>query len=174
MSVPVPAAVLVPVFRDEEGLRVVLVARGDLGIHGGQVGLPGGKPEPGDATLLDTALRETEEEIGLPRRAIEVLSELEPMETRSTGFRVHPFLARVEVPDRWRLAAGEITAVLTPLATSLADPAAREETVLSFPARPGPQRVPGVSLDGGHTLWGLTLRVLDAVLPRLLAGEWAL
>jgi 8-oxo-dGTP pyrophosphatase MutT (NUDIX family) len=173
LTVPVPAAVLVPVFRDEEGLRIVLVARGELGIHGGQVGLPGGKPEPGDATLLETALRETEEEIGLLRSAIDILSELEPMETRSTGFRVHPFLARVVVPERWQLAAGEITTVLTPLAASLADPAARHEAVFSFPTRPEPHRAPGIALDGGHTLWGLTLRVLDAVLPRLLAGEWA-
>lgn len=169
---PVPAAVLVPVFRDADGLRLVLVARGPAGVHGGQVGLPGGKPEPGDATLLDTALRETEEEIGLARSAIDVLAELEPMDTRATGFRVHPFLARVTVPERWTLASGEIAAVLTPSAQALADPTARGERLLSFPVWPEPRLVDGIALDGGHVLWGLTLRLLDALVPRLLADEW--
>ena len=56
------AAVLVPVFRDaDEELRVAIVIRADDGgLHGGQLGLPGGKPEPGDADLLATALREAE------------------------------------------------------------------------------------------------------------------
>ena len=59
------AAVLLPVFRDAEGeLRVVLVVRADDGgQHGGQLGLPGGQPEPDDADLLATALREAEEEV---------------------------------------------------------------------------------------------------------------
>ncbi|MDH4177689.1 MAG: NUDIX domain-containing protein, partial [Thermoleophilia bacterium] len=70
------AAVLVPVFRDEEGeLRLLLVARvDDGGLHGGQLGLPGGRPEPGDADLRATALREAEEEIGLEPESVTVLA----------------------------------------------------------------------------------------------------
>jgi len=62
------AAVIVPVLRDDDGeLRVLLVVRvDDRGLHGGQLGLPGGRPEAGDADLLATALREAQEEIGLP------------------------------------------------------------------------------------------------------------
>ena len=68
------AAVLVPFFRrDGEDLCFVLVRRGERGIHGGQLGFPGGKPDPEDDSMLDTALRETEEEIGLPSPAIEVI-----------------------------------------------------------------------------------------------------
>src|SRR6266536_2071405 len=105
---PTPAAVLVPVFRDDaDELRLVLVVRGPLGLHGRQLGLPGGKHEPRDASLLDTALRETEEEIGLPRGDIEIVAELEPIDTRTTGFRVHPYLAQIHPPPRWRLAPGE-------------------------------------------------------------------
>jgi 8-oxo-dGTP pyrophosphatase MutT (NUDIX family) len=171
-ALPIPSAVLVPLFRDaQEELRLVLVARGPAGVHGGQVSLPGGKKEPADASLLETALRETEEEIGLGRSQVEVLAELAPVDARTTGFRVHPFLARVRAPERWSLAAGEITRVLTPPVRTLADPAARSEAVLSFPSWPEPQRVECIPLDG-HVLWGLTLRLLDAVLPRLLAGEW--
>jgi 8-oxo-dGTP pyrophosphatase MutT (NUDIX family) len=156
MAERAPAAVLVPLFRDAAGeLRLVLVVRGERGRHGGQVGLPGGKPEPGDASLLETALREAEEEIGLARDAVEVLAELDPIDSRTTGYRVHPFLASVRAPGRWLLAEGEISGVLTPLVRDVVDRAT--------PA--------GVTLESGQLLWGLTLRILDVALPRVLAGE---
>jgi 8-oxo-dGTP pyrophosphatase MutT (NUDIX family) len=169
------AAVLVPVFRDGSGeLRVVLVVRGDQGVHGGQLGLPGGQSEPDDASPLETALREAEEEIGLSRGEVEVLASLGPVDTRTTHFRVHPFLARIRPPNRWRVAAGEITGVVVPLVRALGDPAARREQALSSPAWPEERLVECVPVEGGHLLWGLTLRLLDPVLPRLLAGEWAI
>jgi 8-oxo-dGTP pyrophosphatase MutT (NUDIX family) len=167
--------VLVPVFRDGEGeLRVLLVQRGMHGIHGGQLGLPGGKQEPEDDSLLETALRETQEEIGLARDRIEIVASLPPLDTLTTGFRVHPYLARIWPPRRWRLAAGEITALITPAVRTLADPAVRQERELSFPSWPASLRVDCVLLDEGQILWGLTLRLLDSLVPRLLAGEWGL
>lgn len=170
-----PSAVLVPVFRDDtDELRLVLVMRGALGVHGGHLGLPGGKREPGDASLLETALRETEEEIGLARSDVEIVAELAPVNTRTTGFRVHPYLARIRPPARWHLAPGEITGVVTPPVRALTDPTARRERLLSFPSWPDPRHVDSLALDDSHVLWGLTLRLLDAVVPRLLAGEWTL
>ena len=76
------AAVLVPVFRDADGeLRVAIVVRADDGgLHGGQLGLPGGKPEPADADLLATALREAEEEVGLAPDDVDVIATLPPFE----------------------------------------------------------------------------------------------
>jgi 8-oxo-dGTP pyrophosphatase MutT (NUDIX family) len=57
-----PAAVLVPVYRADDGeLRLVIVRRGDQGPHGGQLAFPGGKCEPGDGDALATALRDTHE-----------------------------------------------------------------------------------------------------------------
>lgn len=171
-TLPRAAAVVVPVYRDERGeLRVVLVVRGAYGVHGGQLALPGGKPEPADRGLRDTALRETEEEIGLPYGDIDVIAALDPVDTRTTGWRVHPFLARVPAGARWRPRPGEIAAVVTPLARTLADPARRRTEMLSFPTWPQPRAAECVDVDG-HLLWGLTLRLLDTVLPRLLAGEW--
>ena len=86
-----------PVFRDAAGdLRLVLLVRTDNGgVHGGQLGLPGGKSEPHDDDLLATALREAEEEIGLSAEQVEVLGELDPVLSGPSRFRVHPFLARV-------------------------------------------------------------------------------
>jgi 8-oxo-dGTP pyrophosphatase MutT (NUDIX family) len=157
MDEHVPAAVLVPLFRDAAGeLRLVLVVRGEGGRHGGQLGLPGGKREPADASLLDTALREAEEEVGLGADDVDVLAEFEPIDSRVTGYRVHPFLATVRAPERWRLAHGEIAGVVTPRVRDVSD---RTDEA-------------GVTLDEGRLLWGLTLRVLDAVLPRVVAGEW--
>ena len=171
----VEAAVLVPVLRDGNGeLRLVLVARGPLGIHGGQIGLPGGKRESGDASLLETALREAEEEIGLGRDELDVLAELDSVDTRTTGFRVHPFLARVRVPAVWSPVSEEITAVLTPSVRALADPLARSEELLSFPGWPEPRLIERIALGDGHALWGLTLRLLDSLLPRLLSREWTI
>jgi 8-oxo-dGTP pyrophosphatase MutT (NUDIX family) len=174
-SSPAPAAVLVPVFRDAAAeLRLVLVVRGAHGVHGGQVALPGGKPEPQDRSLLDTALREAEEEIGLARSEVEVVAELEPVHTRATGFRVQPFLARVHGRRSWRVSAGEIDAVVTPRVSVFADAAARYWAELSFPQWREPRQVEVVGLEDGVVVWGLTLRLLDVLVPRLLAGEWAI
>lgn len=165
------AAVLLPLFRDPAGaLRLVLVVRGDRGRHGGQLGLPGGKPEPGDATLLETALRETEEEIGLDPAAVEVLGALAPVVTRTTGYRVFGFLGRIPHGIEWSLRPGEIVGLLTPAVAELADPAARRP--LPFRSASTPHMiVEGIELDG-HVLWGMTLRMLDLTLPRIVAGEW--
>jgi 8-oxo-dGTP pyrophosphatase MutT (NUDIX family) len=170
-----PSAVLVPVFRDREAeLRLVLVVRGRQGLHGGQLGLPGGAAEAHDRSLLDTALREAEEEIGLRRRDVEILAALDPIDSHTTGFRVHPFLARVPPQPEWQGASGEITGVVTPTVRALSDPARRREQWMSFPTWPEDRIVAGVEVTGGHLLWGLTLRILDPVLPRLLAGEWSI
>jgi 8-oxo-dGTP pyrophosphatase MutT (NUDIX family) len=167
------AAVLVPVFRDaDRELRIAIVIRADDGgLHGGQLGLPGGKPEPGDADLLATALREAEEEVGLAPDAVAVLAALAPFDTRETGWRVHPFLGRIPRDTTWRLQETEVVGILTPSARALADPAAR--ATLPFTSRrfSEPLLVDGIDVDG-HVLWGMTLRLLDEVLPRLLAGEW--
>lgn len=167
------AAVLLPVFRDAEGeLRIVLVVRADDGgQHGGQLGLPGGKPEPGDPDLVATALREAEEEVGLAPEAVEVVAALEPLATQATGWLVHPFLGRVPPDTRWRLQETEIVGILTPAARTLADPASRATLPFSSLRYPEPLLVDGIDVDG-HVLWGMTLRLLDDVLPRLLRGAW--
>jgi 8-oxo-dGTP pyrophosphatase MutT (NUDIX family) len=167
------SAVLAPVFRDAKGeLRVLLVKRGTRGIYGGQLGFPGGKREPEDDSLLATALREAEEEVGLSRYEVEILTALEPLDTMTSGFRVHAYLASITPPRRWRLAAGEIKGVITPAVRTLADPAVRQERELSFATWAASRRVNCVVLDEDQLLWGVTLRLLEPLLPRLLGGEW--
>jgi 8-oxo-dGTP pyrophosphatase MutT (NUDIX family) len=165
-------AVLIPVYAQQGRMRIVLVERGAGGVHGGQVSLPGGKWEPGDASLFDTALREAEEEIGLHPSAARLLAALDPVDARTSGFRVHPYLVRV--PDEFDYVprAGEIARVITAEARWFVDPARRGRRSLAFPTWPEPRWTDCVALDGPLVVWGLTLRILDAAVPRLLAGEW--
>ncbi len=168
------AAVLVPLFRDSAGaLRMVLVRRAAGGRHGGQLAFPGGTREAGDVTAREAALREAEEEIGLPRSAVEVLAELTVVETRTSGYRIVPFLARIRRPPRWTPAPAEVAEVLEVEVEALRRPEARGESIETFPTWPGPQRVSFIRV-GEHRLWGATLRIVDPLLGRLAAGEWGL
>lgn len=92
---PAAASVLVPLVMRDEGLNVLLTRRTDhLRSHAGQISFPGGRAEAHDADAVATALRETEEEIGLPRSHVEVIGEL-PSYTTVTSFVVTPVVALV-------------------------------------------------------------------------------
>ena len=169
---PRVAAVLVPVYRDEAGrLRIVLIVRSDRGLHGGQLGLPGGKADGDDDGLLATALREAEEEIGLSPTEVEVLAELDSVRSGPSNFEVHSFLARIPADVAWRPNADEVDEVLTPAVDELWDPASRRELLFKSSHWPEGRLVDGIPI-GDRVLWGMTLRLLDDVVPRLLAGEW--
>ena len=89
-----PAGVLLPVrFRPTPHV-VAMVRPRTMKEHAGEVGFPGGKCEPGE-TLLVTALRETEEELGLPREKVTPLGELQPVSVITGRFVLHPFVGLV-------------------------------------------------------------------------------
>jgi 8-oxo-dGTP pyrophosphatase MutT (NUDIX family) len=164
--------VLVPVFRDDEGrLRLVLIVRTDRGLHGGQLAVPGGNVDETDATLLATALREAEEEIGLSPAEVDVIAELASVRSGPTQFEVHAFLGRIPPDVEWRPNADEVVEVLTPAVDELWDPEIRRELLFTSARWPEGLLVDGIPV-GDRVLWGMTLRLLDDVVPRLLAGEW--
>jgi len=166
------AAVLVPVFRDSaDVLRLVVVRRSERGVHGGHLAFPGGNHEPADLSLLDTALREAEEEIGLPRELVEVVAALPLVETRTSGYRIAPFLARITRPEAWRVAEAEISEIFELCVDALALPESRTETVEQLAGRPEPGRIEFYRV-GAYRLWGASYRILHPLLPRLLGGEW--
>ena len=93
-----PAAVLVPLVMRPEGLAVLLTQRTQhLGAHAGQISFPGGRVEASDADSIDAALRETEEEVGLPRDYVEIVGRLDTYIT-STGFEITPVVGLVRAP----------------------------------------------------------------------------
>ena len=92
---PTAAAVLIALVMRADGLQVLLTQRtAHLREHAGQISFPGGRSEPEDADAVATALRETEEEIGLMRQHIEVIGQL-PVYTTVTSFVVTPVVALV-------------------------------------------------------------------------------
>lgn len=145
---------------------LVLTARSTgLAHHAGQISMPGGGREPGDASPADTALREMEEEIGLRRAGVETLGQLVPRTVGVSRNRVVPIVG-VWSGDEPICAAdtGEVAAVLRWPLAELADPAHR--VTARHPGRPTSS--PAWQM-GDWFLWGFTAWVVDALLQ---AGGW--
>ena len=148
-----------------DGPRLLLIERApDLRAHAGQIAFPGGKHEAGDATLVDTARREAEEEVGLPRDAVRVLGSLDPVPT-PTGFLIVPFVGIVVTPWMPRATSPEVRRILTPSCTRLADPEIHRVT--------GRVTWRGEQYDmheyaiGTPKLWGATARMVWDLLRRM-------
>jgi len=145
------------------GLEVVFtVRRGDLPRHAGEISFPGGRREPADATLAETALREAEEEIGLERAHVELLGELSRVSTFATNYVIHPFVGAVAGELTWQPSHREVDAVLE---LSL-------DTLRSSKTRTRLERR-GISFEtdayivGEHVIWGATARILRELLERV-------
>jgi 8-oxo-dGTP pyrophosphatase MutT (NUDIX family) len=156
------AAVLIPLYWDERGPVAVFTERSaDLRKHAGEISFPGGRRDPGE-DLLDTALREAEEEIGLPTGDVRVLGSLPPLATFVSGFTIYPYVGVISAGVAWVLAESEVAQVLE---FSLADLRAghRHERLL----RKGvPVRTDTYTVDG-QLIWGATARILHGLLRRI-------
>jgi len=152
-----PAAVLVPLMDRPEGLAVLLTQRtAHLAHHAGQISFPGGHIEPDDGGPLETALRETEEEVGLDRRHVSVIGHLDTYVTR-TGFVVMPVVGIVEPPFDVSPDPHEVAEVFeVPLAFFL-DPANHHRHSAEFN---GVVRHFHAMPYGRHYVWGATADML--------------
>lgn len=147
------AAVLV-LLHDVDGVpHVVLTRRADhLSHHPGQVSLPGGRYEPSDAGLANTALRETWEEIGVPVEAVRLVRQLGQVHTQVSGFLVTPFVGVATEPIVPVIADGEIARIMqVPVADILTAHALLPEHPTIATLR--------YALDG-EDVWGATARIL--------------
>jgi 8-oxo-dGTP pyrophosphatase MutT (NUDIX family) len=160
----VDSAVLAPLYRDPRGaLRVVFIRRSAHGLHGGQIAFPGGRREPEDPDLLSTALREAEEEIGLAPSAVEIVASLPVIETVATGFRVAPFLGRLNgPPPTWRRQETEIDEILEIPVEDLTHPEAHGVEHWQLPDWDEPREVPFYRI-GPYKLWGATYRIFGSI-----------
>jgi 8-oxo-dGTP pyrophosphatase MutT (NUDIX family) len=157
--------VLVPLFlapKSGEPHVVLTKRRADLRRHAGEISFPGGRRDPEDASLGDTALREAEEEIGLPRAEVTLLGELPPTSTFATNYLIHPFVGEIAAGRRFKLSPREVDAVLELPLTALAQSRTRtrlERRGISFETE-------AYILDE-HLIWGATARILENLLQRL-------
>jgi 8-oxo-dGTP pyrophosphatase MutT (NUDIX family) len=164
----VKAAVLVPIV-EREGPALVFTKRTDnVGSHRGQISFPGGRVDPSDAGFLEAALRETEEEIGLPRSSVEPLGALDDTETVATQFIITPWVGLVRGAVAWKPDGHEIERVIEVPFARLVDPAALR---VEHRERGGAMREMYFwDLEGGDVIWGATARILKHYLDVLAAG----
>ena len=136
--------------------------RADLRRHAGEISFPGGRRDAADADLSETALREAEEEIGLPRSEVSVLRELPPTSTFVTNYLIYPFVGLIPAGIAWQASPREVDAVLElPLDELRAGRTRRrlERRGISFET--------DAYVVGEHLIWGATARILENLLERL-------
>ena len=157
------AAVLIPLFHADGRLVAVLTERrADLRRHAGEISFPGGRQDEPDEDLRVTALREAEEEIGLPREEVELVGALPPAGTLVTGYKIHPFVGLVPGRPSWKPQEAEVERVLE---LALADIAAGYESKRLL-GKGVPIKTPTYTVDG-HLVWGATARIVQSLLERL-------
>jgi 8-oxo-dGTP pyrophosphatase MutT (NUDIX family) len=158
-----PAAVLIPVV-DHPKPTVILTQRSaHLNDHAGQISFPGGKIDPTDASPLDAALREAEEEIGLSREFIEPIGYLDLYGT-SFGFRILPTVARVKPGFSLRISAAEVDDAFEVPLSFLMDPANHQ---LHSKAFRGIERTFYAMPFEERYIWGATAGILRVLYERI-------
>jgi 8-oxo-dGTP pyrophosphatase MutT (NUDIX family) len=156
------ASVLVPMhgWPDNPGL-VFTERRSDLSRHAGEISFPGGRRDEGE-DLLDTALREAEEEIGLARDNVEVAGALPPIGTFVTNYKVHPFVGLIGEGMRFTPNPTEVESVLV---------ASLDDLVAGYDRRRLVRRGVPIKTDtyvvSDKMIWGATARILGDLFERL-------
>ncbi len=153
------AAVLMPLFARDGELHVIYIRRSDhVASHRGQVAFPGGRVEEIDATLLDSALREAREEVGLDPATVDVLGGLPTMHTSASGIIVAPFVGVIPSDAPLRPDPSEVAEIFDVPLSALRDPRFRGDYEFKPDGRPRGSKFPAI-LYGGQVIWGLTLRI---------------
>jgi len=159
-----PAAVLVPIVQRSQGLTLLLTRRADhLPAHGGQVGFPGGRIESADASPVEAALREAEEEIGLKRDYVEIIGRLDAYET-GTGFRVVPVVALVREGFSLNIDAREVAEVFEVPLAFLMEPRNHERHRMVWR---GKEREFYAMPYDQHYIWGATAGMIINLYQKL-------
>jgi len=163
-----PASVLVPIVAHRESLTVLFTRRtAHLRAHSGQISFPGGRVEPQDLDARETALRETQEEIGLARERIELIGTLSEYHTR-TGYRITPVVGVVAPPFTLQADPQEVDAVFEVPLTFLLDPRNHQRHTRAFQGR----MISYFAMPyGEHYIWGATAAMLVNLYRQLVHAE---
>lgn len=159
------SAVLVPLYERDGVVQLLFIKRTDrVGSHKGEIGFPGGRLEPGDSGPLAAALREAEEEVGIPPHTVRPLGALPPVSTVVTSMVIYPFVGGLAAPPELILSEFEVAETIEVPLPILLDPAnQREEEWLIRETR---RRV-FFYRHGPHDIWGATGRIVQHFLARL-------
>jgi len=151
------ASVLIPILTFKKDLEILLTKRSNkLKNHPGQIAFPGGKKDQIDSSPIETALRETKEEVGLNPKNVEIIASL-PSHKTATGFVINPYLGLINQPFNETLRQGEVDEIFTvPYEYIL------NEKNFSIQTRKwnGSQRSYYVVPYGPYYIWGATARIL--------------
>jgi len=163
-----PAAVLVPLFQKNRKTHILLTKRTNRVVHHkGQISFPGGAYHSEDPDFLTTALRETEEEIGVERDSVEILGELDHMVTLS-NFRICPYVGVIPYPYPFKLSAFEVERLIELPLKYLLEEAAFKEALFTYEG----QSNINLHIDfQGEIIWGATARILKNFMDILLKSS---
>jgi 8-oxo-dGTP pyrophosphatase MutT (NUDIX family) len=156
------SAVLIPLFHNQGQYHVLFTERSDeVVFHKGQVCFPGGTQESSDVSLLQTALREAEEEIGLDDKDIEILGELDDITTLVTNYVISPFVAFIPYPHSLKTDGKEVKATFSVPLSFLMDEANFKQDSYAYEYE-------------GHIIWGATARIVRQLVGLLKSesGTW--
>ena len=172
-SKPVEAAVVILCFKEGPEDHILLTKRSEtVAHHKGQIGLPGGVRDPVDASLWHTALRETEEEIGIKSHLVDFVGQLGTVVT-PTGFEVTPFVATLKQPFDIKINPDEIAELFSVPLPHLLDPQNFSTQVKTYFGR---DYQDPIFMYKDYKIWGATGRILDDLIQvwRLLQGKESL
>jgi len=168
----ISSAVLVPLFYHEGQYYALFTQRSNnVKSHKGQICFPGGRRQPGDASLLQTALREAEEEIGLKCEDVEILGSLDDNVTLTHGCVISPFVALIPYPYPFKADRREVEQILTVPLSALMDKANfRQE----YQTIDGKTVLVYCYKYGKKVAWGATARIIKQFIELLRSGDRAL
>lgn len=166
------SAVLIPLFYHQGELHVLFTQRTEeVNFHKGQVCFPGGAREPSDASLLQTALREAEEEIGLKAEAVEILGELDDGRTVTSNYLICPFVVFIPYPYPFKIDRKEVKQVFSVPLSALMDKANFKQDYYTFD---GSSILVYSYQYEGNVIWGATAMILKQFLELLSPESGAL
>jgi 8-oxo-dGTP pyrophosphatase MutT (NUDIX family) len=161
---PRPAAVLVLLYPEADGLHLVLMRRTeDQRDHSGQISFPGGKHDPQDGSLTATALRETCEEVGVCE-GITIIGQLSPIYIAPTNFDVTPIVGLLPAPPVFRPNPDEVAEVFSLSLEALLDETTKRQELWEW--RGAAVEIPYYAVQG-HKVWGATAVMLSEFEQRL-------
>ena len=159
-----PSAVLLPIFKKDGKCHILFTRRTDhLVNHKGQISFPGGGRHPEDKSLLETALRESWEEIGVRQSDVEIIGELDDAATTTSLFCITPFVGLIPYPYDFKRDTFEVEEIFDVALEDLMKAVIKEETV-EF----GGVQIKVLSYESdGHVIWGATAWILSEFLSIL-------